>query len=82
MAPKFSVLLTAVAIAAAVPPLLSYLPQTSSLFSITSPSDEKSGVELPVSPQVPYSNSVNQLNELTQRQNAELNGSANSSELQ
>ncbi len=82
MAPRFSVLLTAVAIAASVPPLLSYLPQTSSLFSITSPSDETSGVELPVSPQVPYSNSVNQLNELTQRQNAELNRSANPNELQ
>lgn len=82
MAPKFSVLLTAAAIAAAVPPVLSYIPQTSSLFSTSSPSAAIQKVDLPASQQVPYANSVNQLNELTQRQNAELNSSANSNELQ
>lgn len=82
MAPKFSVLMTAAAIAAAVPPLLSYIPQTSSLFSVTSPSAATQNADLPVSQPVPYANSVNQLNELTQRQNAEMNSSANSNELQ
>lgn len=82
MAPKFSVLMTAAAIAAAIPPALSYIPQTSSLFSITSPSESTPRVELPVSQPVPYANSVNQLNELTERQKAEMNNSANSNELQ
>lgn len=82
MAPKFSVLLTATALAAAIPPVLSYIPQVSTLFSITSPSDATSNVDLPAPQQVQYSNSVNQLNELTQRQSAELNRSANSGELQ
>ena len=82
MAPKFSVLLTAATLAAAIPPLLSYIPQTSSLFSITSPSNSTPNVDLPVSQQVPYSNSVNQLNDLTRRQNEQLNSSANSNELQ
>lgn len=82
MAPKFSVLMTAAAIAAAIPPALSYIPQTSSLFSITSPSNSTPNVEMPVSQPVPYANSVNQLNDLTRRQNAELNNSANSNELQ
>ena len=81
MEPKFSVMLTAAAIAAAVPPLLSYIPQTSSLFSITSPSAVTQNVDLPASQKVPYANSVNQLNDLTQRQNAELNRAANSNEL-
>ena len=82
MAPKLSVLLTAAAVAAAIPPVLSYIPQTSALFSITSPSDTATDVELPVMQQVPYANSVNQLNDLTRRQSAEMNSSANSSELQ
>ena len=81
MAPKFSVLLTASALAAAIPPMLSYIPQTSSLFSITSPSNSTSSAETPVWQQVPYSNSVNQLNDLTERQRAEMNNSANSNEL-
>ena len=78
MAPKFSVLLTAIAVAAAVPPLLSYIPQTSSLFSVTDPSSTTQTSGLSAPQQVPYANSVNQLNDLTQRQNAELNGSAKS----
>ena len=82
MAPKFSVLMTAAAIAAAIPPVLSYVPQTSSLFSTSSPSAAIQKADLPTSQQVPYANSVNQLNELTQRQNAEMSGSANSNELQ
>lgn len=81
MESKFSVLLTTVALAAAIPPVLSYLPQTSSLFSVTSPAETKPQLE-PISQQVPYSNSVNQLNDLTQRQKAEMDRSVNSNDIQ
>lgn len=81
MESKFTVLLTTVALAAAIPPVLSYLPQTSSLFSVTSPTETTSPVD-PVSQQVPYSNSVNQLNDLTLRQKAEMDRSSNSNDIQ
>lgn len=74
MAQKISVLAAAIALAAAAPPLISYLPGNLSFLTNTTPHNvQKPAVALPEYQPAPYSNSVNQLNAANQRQASQIN---------
>ena len=75
---KFSSLIAIVVMAAVTPPILSYLPQTARYFSDPSSSQATPAISVPTSQAEPYANSVNQLKELNQKQQAELENATSS----